>query len=91
MAARRRDVAPLVKDLVDWMTRERAKLSRHNDVAKAMDYMLTRLDDFTRFLEDGRICLTNNAAASTQGNRPGQKIVVYSPAPIAVVSVQRSC
>jgi hypothetical protein len=27
-----------------------------------MDYMLTRLDDFTRFLEDGRICLTNNAA-----------------------------
>jgi transposase len=62
LAARRRDVAPLVKDLVDWMTRERAKLSRHNDVAKAMDYMLTRLDDFTRFLEDGRICLTNNAA-----------------------------
>jgi transposase len=62
LAARRRDVAPLVKDLVDWMTRERAKLSRHNDVAKAMDYMLTRLDDFTGFLEDGRICITNNAA-----------------------------
>ena len=32
LTARRRDVAPLVKDLVDWMTRERAKLSRHNDV-----------------------------------------------------------
>ena len=42
--------------------RERAKLSRHADVAKAMDYMLKRWPAFTRFLDDGRICLTNNAA-----------------------------
>jgi len=41
---------------------ERAKLSRHNDLAKAMDYMLKRWDAFARFLEDGRICLSNNAA-----------------------------
>jgi transposase len=27
-----------------------------------MDYMLRRWDRFTRFLDDGRICLTNNAA-----------------------------
>jgi hypothetical protein len=27
-----------------------------------MDYMLKRIDVFTRFLEDGRICLSNNAA-----------------------------
>ena len=27
-----------------------------------MDYMLKRWDGFTRFLDDGRICLTNNAA-----------------------------
>jgi Transposase IS66 family len=27
-----------------------------------MDYMLKRWDSFTRFLVDGRICLTNNAA-----------------------------
>ena len=27
-----------------------------------MNYMLRRWDDFARFLEDGRICLTNNAA-----------------------------
>ena len=32
------------------------------DVAKAMDYMLKRWAAFTRFLSDGRICLTNNAA-----------------------------
>ena len=41
---------------------ERAKLSRHNDLAKAMDYMLKRWDAFARFLDDGRICLSNNAA-----------------------------
>ena len=44
------------------MRAERAKLSRHNAVAKALDYMLTRWPAFTRFLDDGRICLTNNAA-----------------------------
>lgn len=44
------------------MRTERVKLSRHNDVAKAMDYMLKRWDAFTCFLGDGRICLTNNAA-----------------------------
>jgi transposase len=62
LAARRKDIAPLVHDLIDWMKRERGKLSRHNDVAKAFDYMLKRIDAFTRFLEDGRICVSNNAA-----------------------------
>jgi hypothetical protein len=62
LAARRERVAPLVSDLETWMRAERAKLSRHSDVAKAMDYMLKRWTAFTRFLADGRICLTNNAA-----------------------------
>jgi len=62
VAARRKDIAPAVNGLIDWMRRERTKLSRHNEVAKAMDYMLRRIDVFTRFLDDGRICLTNNAA-----------------------------
>ncbi|MGE0039484.1 MAG: IS66 family transposase [Xanthobacteraceae bacterium] len=61
-AVRRKDIAPLVNDLIEWMKRERAKPSPHNDVAKAMNYMLKRVDVFTRFLEDGRICLSNNAA-----------------------------
>jgi transposase len=59
---RRKDIAPAVYDLVDWMKRERGKLSRHNEIAGAMDYMLKRIDVFTRFLEDGRICLSNNVA-----------------------------
>ena len=52
----------LVAELETWMRQERAKLSRHADVAKAMDYMLKRWEAFVRFLTDGRICLTNNAA-----------------------------
>jgi transposase len=62
LALRQTHVATLVADLENWMRAERAKLSRHNDVAKAMDYMLKRWPAFTRFLEDGRVCLTNNAA-----------------------------
>jgi transposase len=62
LAVRSDRVAPLVNDLETWMREQRAKLSRHNAVAKAMDYMLKRWGTFTRFLDDGRICLTNNAA-----------------------------
>jgi transposase len=62
LTARRKDIAPLVNELIEWMKRERGKLSRHNEVAKAFDYMLKRVEVFTRFLEDGRICLSNNAA-----------------------------
>jgi transposase len=62
LAERRERVAPLVADLKTWMREQRAKLSRHSDVGKAMDYMLKRWATFARFLDDGRICLTNNAA-----------------------------
>ena len=62
LAVRRQHVASLVADLETWMRAARGKLSRHNEVAKAMDYMLRRWATFTRFLHDGRICLSNNAA-----------------------------
>jgi transposase len=62
LAIRQVRAAPLVTSLEQWMRRERVRLSRHADAAKAMDYMLKRWDAFTRFLGDGRICLTNNAA-----------------------------
>jgi len=62
LAQRKAHVAPLVADLEAWMRAERARLSRHADVARAMDYMLKRWPAFTRLLEDGRICLSNNAA-----------------------------
>ena len=62
LAVRRARVAPLVSGIEIWMRVERARLSRHAEVAKAMDYMLKRWAAFVRFLDDGRICLTNNAA-----------------------------
>src|SRR5213075_2291214 len=54
--------APPIADLERWLREQRPKLSRGNDLAKAMDYMLKRWPAFTRFLDDGRICLSNNAA-----------------------------
>ena len=62
LSVRRERSAPLVAGLRSWMQDMRAGMSRHAPVAKAMDYMLTRWDAFTGFLDDGRICLTNNAA-----------------------------
>ena len=76
LAARRSRSAPLVAALEEWTRSEHAKLSRHNAVAKAIDYMLTRWPAFVRFLEDGRICLTNNAAGTGAARRNlGSKIM----------------
>lgn len=61
-AVRQASSAPLVAELEVWMREQRARLSRTNDLARAMDYMLKRWTAFTRFLDDGRICLSNNAA-----------------------------
>jgi transposase len=62
LAVRQRQIAPLAAELEGWMRGQRARMSRHAEVGKAMDYMLTRWGAFGRFLSDGRICLTNNAA-----------------------------
>jgi transposase len=62
LAARQELSLPLVTELESWMRQERARLSRRDDVATAMEYMLRRWAAFTRFLDDGRICLSNNAA-----------------------------
>jgi transposase len=61
-AVRQEVSAPLVADLGGWLREQRPRLSRGNDLAKAMDYLLKRWPAFTRFLDDGRICLSNNAA-----------------------------
>jgi len=53
---------PLVDELAAVLRAERPKLSRGSDLAKAIDYMLKRWPAFTRFLDDGRVCLSNNAA-----------------------------
>jgi transposase len=62
LAVRREHSAPLMDDLHDWLDAQLAKLSRNHDLAKAINYMLRRWPAFTRFLDDGRVCLSNNAA-----------------------------
>jgi transposase len=53
---------PLVEDLQVYMREQLAKLSRGHDLTKAFNYILKRWASFTLFLEDGRVCLSNNAA-----------------------------
>ena len=70
---------PIVDELEARMRAERPKLSRGSDVAKAMDYMLKRWGAFTRFLDDGRICLSNNAAErSLRGIALGRKSWLFA-------------
>lgn len=62
LAVRRELSAPLMAELHAWITAQFARLSRNHDLAKAINYMLRRWDAFTHFLDNGRVCLTNNAA-----------------------------
>lgn len=81
LEARQRRSAPLVADLERWLRGERALLSKHAKVAKASDYLLSpkHWSGFTSFLEDGRICLTNNAAErSLRGVALGRKSWLFA-------------
>ncbi len=79
LALRRKHVAPLVAELEAWMRGARGKMSRHAEVGKAMDYMLRRWDTFSRFLGDGRICLSNNAAErALRGIALGRKAWLFA-------------
>lgn len=61
-AVRQDKSKPLFDDMHEWLTKERATLSRSSEVIEPIDYMLKRWEGFALFLEDGRVCLTNNAA-----------------------------
>jgi transposase len=61
-AVRQDKSKPLLDDLKTWLTTERACLSRSSSVLQPIDYLLKRWDGFARFIDDGRICLSNNAA-----------------------------
>ncbi len=81
LEARQRLSAPLVEDLERWLRGERALLSKHAKVAKAIDYLLApnHWPGFTRFLDDGRVCLTNNAAErSLRGVTLGRKSWLFA-------------
>lgn len=62
LRVRQEQSARLLADLEVWLRDERSRLSRSASVAKPIDYMLRRWDRFAHFIDDGRVCLTNNAA-----------------------------
>jgi len=62
MAARNERSRPLVVGLEIWLRQQRSKLSPKSETARAIDYSLKRWTAFTRFLDDGRLCMSNNAA-----------------------------
>ena len=62
LRVRREQSAPLLAGLEAWLRKQRSGLSRSSAVAEPIDCMLRRWDRFVRFINDGRICLTNNAA-----------------------------
>ena len=91
LAVRQERVKPLVGELERWMLAERARLSRHADLAKAIDYMLKRWPAFTAFSTmAASACRTTPpsalCAASLSGAAHG-----YSPAPTAAVSALPRC
>lgn len=74
LEARKSASRPLVDDLHSYLREQVAKLSRGHDLAKAIQYMLRRWPAFTLFLEDGRVCISNNAAErSLRGVALGRK------------------
>jgi transposase len=62
LAVRDARARPLVIALENWLREQRAKLSGQSKTGKAIAYSLTRWAALTRFLDDGRLCMSNNAA-----------------------------
>jgi len=62
LAVRQDQSKPLVMELEAFLREKRALLSARSETAKAISYSLNHWAAFARFLDDGRICLSNNAA-----------------------------
>src|SRR5215207_10225252 len=62
LAVRKERAKPLVIELEAWLRVQHARVSRKSEIGKAIAYALNHWTALTRFLGDGRICLSNNAA-----------------------------
>jgi transposase len=62
LAAREERAKPLVLELEAWLRVQHARVSPKSETGKAIAYALNHWKALTRFLGDGRICLSNNAA-----------------------------
>jgi transposase len=62
LAVRRERARPLVIELEAWLRVQHARVSRKSEIGKALAYALNHWQALIRFLDDGRICISNNAA-----------------------------
>jgi len=53
---------PIVEALYSWLNEQRSMLSRKSVTAEAIGYAMNQWQALTRYLEDGRIEIDNNAA-----------------------------
>ncbi|MGY4598153.1 hypothetical protein ACVWXL_005899 [Bradyrhizobium sp. GM22.5] len=78
---------PLAETFELWLRAKLALISQKGKLADAIRYALSRWDGLTRFIDDGRIELDNNAVE--RSIRPitlNRKNACYSQAPTAVPS-----
>jgi transposase len=53
---------PLLDDLREWLRQTLGRVSKKSELAKAISYILSRWTALTRYRDDGRIEIDNNAA-----------------------------
>jgi transposase len=61
-AMRQEESAPLLNLLREWLRYTLTRISKKSQLAQAIGYVLTRWTALTRYCEDGRIEIDNNAA-----------------------------
>ena len=78
-AVRQAESKPLLDSLRQWLETTLSKLSRKSDTTAAIRYALSRWDALTRYIEDGRIEIDNNAAErSLRGVALGRKNYLFA-------------
>jgi transposase len=79
---------PLVLALEAWLREQRDRVSAKSEIAKAINYSLNRWTSFTRFLDDGRICISNNAAERAVRGVALGRAIGHSPVRMQAVIAQ---
>ncbi|WP_354112698.1 transposase [Bradyrhizobium sp. RT3a] len=71
-----------------WLREGRAELSGNNDTTKAINCCLSRRDAFSRFLDDGRLCKSQNTAERELQATLRDEKIGPSPAPMRAAGVR---
>jgi transposase len=61
-AIRQARAGPLLESLREWLRQTLGRVSKKSELAKAISYVLSRWTAFTRYRDDGRLEIDNNAA-----------------------------